>query len=110
MSTRAMISTSMHVEAGSEITPFRKIPPATGSTPGSGRTWTLNSKVRPDTGLSAGFQLRHFLAECCCLVLMISVGFIVELLEQPTAMGDIEAVKKAKMLYRSCMNESEFHS
>ncbi|KAM9436140.1 phosphate-regulating neutral endopeptidase PHEX [Clarias gariepinus] len=29
-----------------------------------------------------------------------------ELLEQPTAMGDIEAVKKAKMLYRSCMNET----
>ncbi|KAF5906458.1 phosphate-regulating neutral endopeptidase, partial [Clarias magur] len=28
-----------------------------------------------------------------------------ELLEQPTAKGDIEAVKKAKMLYRSCMNE-----
>ncbi|KAI5091992.1 phosphate-regulating neutral endopeptidase isoform 1, partial [Silurus meridionalis] len=29
-----------------------------------------------------------------------------ELLEQPTAEGDIEAVKKAKMLYRSCMNET----
>ncbi|XP_060756799.1 phosphate-regulating neutral endopeptidase PHEX isoform X1 [Neoarius graeffei] len=29
-----------------------------------------------------------------------------ELLEQPTADGDIEAVKKAKMLYRSCMNET----
>ncbi|XP_047664311.1 phosphate-regulating neutral endopeptidase PHEX [Tachysurus fulvidraco] len=29
-----------------------------------------------------------------------------ELLEQPTADGDIEAVKKAKILYRSCMNET----
>lgn len=36
--------------------------------------------------------------------------FIVELLEQPTADGDIEAVKKAKILYRSCMNESEFQT
>ncbi|KAG7317491.1 hypothetical protein KOW79_018526 [Hemibagrus wyckioides] len=31
---------------------------------------------------------------------------IKELLEQPTADGDIEAVKKAKILYRSCMNET----
>ncbi|KAL7840654.1 hypothetical protein AOLI_G00259770 [Acnodon oligacanthus] len=29
-----------------------------------------------------------------------------ELLEQPTADSDIEAVKKAKVLYRSCMNET----
>ncbi|XP_062841848.1 phosphate-regulating neutral endopeptidase PHEX [Trichomycterus rosablanca] len=29
-----------------------------------------------------------------------------ELLEQPTTEGDIEAVKKAKVLYRSCMNET----
>ncbi|KAI4898593.1 hypothetical protein NFI96_033249 [Prochilodus magdalenae] len=29
-----------------------------------------------------------------------------ELLEQPTAESDIEAVKKAKVLYRSCMNET----
>lgn len=39
---------------------------------------------------------------------MICVGFTIELLEQPSVAGDIEAVKKAKMLYRSCMNESEF--
>ncbi|TTX55692.1 Phosphate-regulating neutral endopeptidase [Bagarius yarrelli] len=29
-----------------------------------------------------------------------------ELLEQPSTDGDIEAVKKAKILYRSCMNET----
>ncbi|KAL2085856.1 hypothetical protein ACEWY4_019176 [Coilia grayii] len=29
-----------------------------------------------------------------------------ELLEQPAAAGDIEAVQKAKVLYRSCMNEA----
>lgn len=34
--------------------------------------------------------------------------FMAALLEQPSAEGDIEAVKKAKTLYRSCMNESEF--
>lgn len=39
--------------------------------------------------------------------LTLCVGFMAELLEQPRAEADIEAVKKAKMLYRSCMNESE---
>lgn len=42
--------------------------------------------------------------------LRISVGFLVELLEKPTVEGDLEAVKKAKVLYRSCMNESEFQN
>lgn len=31
-----------------------------------------------------------------------------ELLEAPSEASELEAVRKAKILYRSCMNESEF--
>lgn len=35
------------------------------------------------------------------------LGFFSELLEAPMLPNELEAVRKAKMLYLSCMNESE---
>lgn len=35
---------------------------------------------------------------------------LLELLEAPSEAAELEAVRKAKILYRSCMNESEFYS
>ncbi|XP_051537866.1 phosphate-regulating neutral endopeptidase PHEX isoform X2 [Myxocyprinus asiaticus] len=50
--------------------------------------------------------LKVTLAVCVCICLALLIAVITELLEQPIGDKDIEAVKKAKVLYISCMNET----
>lgn len=85
---------------------FRRPVPVTASLTFCETSWRLSSKVswvKSSVWISVGcsISVRHFQTENVCLCLVVA-GVLETVSEE-----DRDAIKKAKILYSSCMNESK---
>lgn len=101
--SRARTSISTHVEAGSSGTSFPKPAHSTACSISWETSWRSCSRV----GYVSFTQTPWVLFLLNSFVLLVLIHYLTGVLEMESK-DDREAFKKAKTLYSSCMNESEY--